>query len=636
MTYRAMRKDRARVTKSLLDQLESPGDVRNIATANLPELAAEIRREILDVVSRRGGHLASNLGIVELTLALVHAFDLERDVVVWDTGHSGYVYKMLTGRRKFLETLRQDDGCCGFLNRDESAYDAFGAGHAGTGLSAALGMAAARDRLQTGGKVVAVVGDGALGCGSSLEALNNIIETTEDFILVLNDNRMSIAPNVGAISKSLSRVIPSRRYNRLRRALFNGIRRIPRVGPPLMHWCRRLEEALKSVLVPGVLFEEMGLRYIGPLDGHDVGALVETFEAVKRMSEPIALHVLTEKGRGYEHAEKAPELYHGTGEFELASGLPREHEKRTAPTSFSDAFGESMLALARADERVVVVTAGMCQGTGLAAFRQALPQQFFDVGIAEEHAVIFAAGMAARGLKPVVAIYASFMQRAMDYVFHDVCLQRLPIVFCLDRAGIVPDGPTHHGIQDLGFWGTLPNLAILQPADAVELDAMLRLALERGETSILRYPRGKADPPAADLNPPPLAWGKAGVLRQGTDVALWSLGRETQTALAVAAELAQSGIEARVVNVRFLSPFDHDMLRRHAAEGLPIVTLEDHNIDGGLGTVVRASLAGMDGVRILCRGWPREIIPWGTVEGIRRKYGLTPAALVREIQEFLA
>jgi 1-deoxy-D-xylulose-5-phosphate synthase len=623
----------------LLDSLQTPADLRRIPADRLPELAAEIRREMLAVVSQTGGHLASNLGMVELTIALLRTFDLEKDQFVWDTGHQSYVYKLLTGRRELFQKLRQDDGCCGFLQREESRYDVFGAGHAGTAISAALGVAAARDRLGGKGQVVAVVGDGALGCGVSLEGLNSIIETTDDFILVLNDNKMSIAPNVGAISRCLNRIISGRSYNRFKMSLKSLVLRIPFVGRHLRSGIRSLEEATKSMLVPGVLFEELGLRYIGPLDGHDIPDLLKTLAAVRRLQpqrKPIVLHVLTEKGHGYPYAEQEPEVFHGTSKFDLQTGKAtgkKASGEQSLSVSFSQSLGTSLEKMMACDKQVVAVTAGMCQGTGLQGIKEKYPDRFFDVGIAEEHAVVFAAGMATAGFKPVVAIYATFMQRAMDYVFHDVCLQNLPVIFCLDRAGAVSDGPTHHGIHDLAFWRSVPGLCVLQPADSLEQEQMLAMLLERGQPAILRYPRGAgANLPVPKR--PPLVWGRAAILREGRDVAIWGLGREALTALQVAECLASQGIQACVVNPRFVNPMDAELLRLQAGR-LPLVVLEDHCVEGGFASSVAEALAGMDGVRLLKRGWPREIVPWGSQEGLRRKFGLTVSQLTGEIADFV-
>jgi 1-deoxy-D-xylulose-5-phosphate synthase len=612
----------------LLDRITSLNDLRQLPEDDLPQLAEEIRAEILDIVSRRGGHLASNLGVVELTIALLRVFDPPHDRLVWDTSHQAYVYKLLTGRRELMQTLRQDNGCCGFLNPDESPYDAFAAGHAGTAVSAALGMAAARDLAGTDERVVAVVGDAAISCGSSLEGLNNVIETTQDMIVVLNDNRMSIDPNVGGISRYLNSLIAGEGYNRFRSYLSQNVPRIPAVGPWLKRALHRLQEGLKALLLPGSFFEGLGLRYIGPLNGHDLPRLCRTFEHLRKLRQPLLVHVLTEKGRGYEPASKAPEVFHGTGEFDVATGA--QNGKKNAPT-FSSELGRLAVQGAERDPKLIAIVAGMCKGTGLETLRDRFPKRIRDVGIAEEHAVVFAAGLAASGAHPMVAIYASFMQRAMDYVYHDVCMQNLPVVFCLDRAGAVPDGPTHHGIYDLAFWRTLPNLTVLQPADSTDFEAMFHAARERLAPVIIRYPRSVATPlPVAERQP--LAWGKAEVLRQGADVAIWGLGREADTALAVAAELAQHGVEATVVNPRFAFPFDRDLAEQQLAAGMALVCLEDHCVAGGFGSTVRDELAGQPGSeRVLALGWPQEIVTWGTIPGLRQRYGLDVPSLVARI-----
>ncbi len=610
---------------SLLDRLHGPADVRRLPPTELPQLAAELRAEILTVVSRQGGHLASNLGAVELTIALLRTFDPARDAVIWDTGHQTYAWKLLTGRRDLFQQLRGTGGACGFQNRTESPHDAFGAGHAGTAISAALGFAAARDRDGGPGRVVAVVGDGALGCGTSLEGLNSISETTRDFVLVVNDNKMSIARNVGAIARNLNRLIANERYNRLKARLRHGLAKLPGIGPHLHAAIHKLESAVKSLLVPGVLFEQLGLRYIGPIDGHDLGQLLRTFEAVATLREPLVIHVLTSKGYGYPKAEDAPESYHGVGRFDPADGIGEGSSE-----GFSHHLGRTLEALVEKDPKILAITAGMCSGTGLKPLRERHPVNLVDVGIAEEHAVVFAAGLAAAGHRPVVAIYASFMQRAMDYVFHDVCLQNLPVIFCLDRAGVVEDGPTHHGIHDLGFWRSLPNLAVLQPADGAEFEEMLRAALARGRPAVLRYPRGSAAPLAVPKRTP-LEWGRAETLRDGTDVAIWAAGRETVTALAVADRLAAHGLSVAVVNVRFLIPFDEALFRLQAA-AMPVVTLENHVLSGGLADCAGRCLAAMPAHRgALHRGWPLEVLAWGAESELRQHHRLDVASLTEDI-----
>ncbi len=620
--------------RPLLDTIKCPDDLKRLAPEQLPILAAEVREELLDVVAATGGHLASNLGMVELTIALLRVFDPPADKFVWDTGHQAYVYKLLTGRRQLFQSLRQDDGCCGFLHREESPYDVFGAGHAGTAISAATGMAVARDRKNSREHVIAVVGDGAIGCGPSLEGLNNVSEATRDMIIILNDNKMSIAPNVGALHRYLNRLISDEHYNRVKDMAAHAMDRIPLVGHRLRVGMRRMEEAAKSMLVPGLIFEELGLRYIGPLDGHDLNALIETLSNVEKLHQPLLVHVLTQKGRGYQHAEKSPELFHGLSRFDIASGKPVKNGS-AGEVCFSDSFGKCLEKAMEQNQQIVAITAGMCGGTGLNGIRDKHPDRFHDVGIAEEHAVLFAAGMAAQGLQPVVAIYATFMQRAMDYVFHDVCLQNLPVIFALDRAGIVPDGPTHHGILDLAFWQTLPNLAILQPADEPEMNDMLKLLLEKRVPAMIRYPKADSAPLSRPCHTP-LAWQKAEIVRQGKDAALWCLGRETATGLMVAEKLAEQGLDMAVVNTRFLKPFDAELLREQAGQ-MPIITLEDHALTGGLATLTDQLLAGRDHVRLLHKGWPQEeYIPWGSIAGIRRKYRMLPEQIVEDITRFMA
>ncbi|MCF7854114.1 MAG: 1-deoxy-D-xylulose-5-phosphate synthase [Candidatus Pacebacteria bacterium] len=621
--------------RPLLDTIKRPHDIKAMAHADLPKLAEEIRGELIDVISSTGGHLASNLGVVELTIALMRAFDVPNDKIVWDTGHQGYVYKLLTGRRQLFQSLRQDNGCCGFLHRGESDYDMFGAGHAGTAISAALGFAVARDRSQGNEHVVAVVGDGAMGCGISLEGLNSICEATKDFVLVINDNKMSIAPNVGALSHYLNRLISGEHYNKLKDLAAETVGRIPRFGSRLRNSVRRVEEAAKGILVPGGIFEELGLRYIGPLNGHDLDELTETFHNIRKLRQPLVVHVLTEKGHGYPHAENEPETFHGLSQFNPESGQPlgKQSQDQRGKVSFSETLGTSLATCMENDPRVIAITAGMCKGTGLQTIRHDYPDRFFDVGIAEEHAVVFAAGLAAAGLRPVVAIYATFMHRALDYVFHDVCLQDLPVVFCLDRAGIVADGPTHHGIHDLPLWHHLPNLSVMQPADGEELQHMLELGLQQQSPCIIRYPKGDASA-LEDISPQPLQWGKADVIRDGTDVALWCLGREAIRGLQIADDLKEAGISSAVVNVRFTKPLDVDLLQKQARD-MPIVTLEDHTVPGGLASVVTSALTGISEARLLTKGWPETVVPWGTDTGIRKTFGLGREDLCAAIEAFL-
>ena len=619
----------------ILKNINSPADLSALSSEELQGLTQEIRAELLRVVLKTGGHLASNLGVVELTVALLKNFDPPADKIIWDTSHQAYTYKLLTGRKDLFEKLRQDDGCCGFLSREESEYDCFGAGHAGTAISAAAGMAAARDSQGGEENIIAVIGDGALGSGIALEGLNNIIETTRNFTVVLNDNKMSIAPNVGAIAQHLNRLISGEFYNRMKAKAGDTFDRIPLIGNELKRRVKQVEEAAKGMLVPGLLFEELGLRYIGPLDGHNLEELVETFNNIKRLNEPLLVHVLTEKGHGYHAAEKAPEKYHGVSKPNSVDKNHGNKPSETDPTStFSNACGKVVESLMKKDERTIAITAGMCKGTGLENVRTCFPERHRDVGIAEEHAVVSAAGMAAAGQRPIVFLYATFMQRAMDYVFHDVCLQNLPVIFCLDRAGVVDDGPTHHGIHDLAFWQAVPNLEVFQPADRLELDMMIRKAFESQRPTIIRYPKGDAAEIETNSKVP-FEWGKAGVLKEGKDIALWCNGRETVTGIKVADILQSSGLEATVVNARSLRPFDSELLLEHAQK-MPIATIENHVANGGLGSIAKEIAVAGSHSKIFTYAWPTEQnIPFGTENGLREKFGLTPEKIANNIREKL-
>ncbi|MEN9360671.1 MAG: hypothetical protein RL095_2206 [Verrucomicrobiota bacterium] len=619
-----------------LDRVRTPDNLRHFNEVELQRLCQEIRDELIDTCGRHGGHLGSNLGVVELTVALHLAFRSPDDKILFDVSHQGYVHKMLTGRRDSLrETLRQTGGCSGFLQRDESVHDAFGAGHAGTILSAAVGFAAARDRKGGKEKVVAVVGDGAFGCGITLEALNAAADTTKDLIVVLNDNKMSISPNVGSLAGYLNRLITDRRYNTFRDSLRDLVHRIPRIGDRVVAAATKLEEAAKSLVVPGVIFEELGFRYIGPIDGHDLPQLIATLRSVRELpGAPVLLHVLTEKGRGFGPANKDPERCHGFKKKEVAN--PESDPVSPCQKSglaFSNSFAENLTRLAKRDSRVVAITAGMLSGTGLNAFKDKHPTRVYDVGIAEEHASIFAAGMAAGGLRPVVAIYCTFLQRAMDCVFHDVCLQELPVMFCCDRAGLVEDGPTHHGIQDLGFWIALPGLAVMAPRDTTELGLMMDLGLLLDGPSLIRYP--KSDSTDLCLPRAPLEIGRSEVLIEGSDVALWTAGRDVDLALETAKLLTAKGLKVKVVNARFLKPFDAEALRADAAL-MPVVTIEEHVVDTGLGCIAAGVLAEMPHKGLFRRGLPAAIVTWGKPADLRRQHRLDPESLAADTLAFIA
>ncbi len=616
-----------------LDQINGPADVKALGMDDLAQLAEEVRALIIRTVSVTGGHLAANLGTVELAIALLRVFDPPADKLLWDVSHQAYAYKILTGRRKAFATLRQTDGLSGFLSRAESPFDAFGAGHAGTALSAALGMAAARDRRQGAEHVVAVIGDGALGCGASFEALNNLASVTRRLIVILNDNEMSISANVGAVARSLGELLAHPRYNRWKSSVERFAKDRLRLTW-LRHIYFRIEEAIKSLFLRNVIFEEFGLRYIGPIDGHNLRVLESALDTARGSDEPVLLHVSTQKGKGYPFAEEEPEAWHGTGAFECETGRPLA---ATTALKYSQAFGQTLERLARQDDRIVAITAAMAAGTGLSNFAKAFPSRFFDVGICEEHAVIFAAGLAADGLRPVVALYSTFSQRVVDYVIHDVCLQRLPVVFCLDRAGIVgDDGPTHHGVFDIALFRNVPNLVLAQPKDEAELAHMLHSAFLWNRPVMIRYPRGCG--PGAPLPEAcaELPLGKAEVLSEGREVQLWALGDMLPLARRVAERLAAGGVQAGIVNPRFIVPLDRELLDRQAAGARVMATLENSVAGGGFGSAVGEALADLRYAGTCLRfGWPDRFIPQGAPDILRERFGLTEAAISEKILKAL-
>ncbi len=624
---------------SLLEEINAGQDVQSVPRALLAPLAEELRARIVATVSRNGGHLASNLGMVELTLALLHRFNPPQDKIVWDVGHQTYAWKLLTGRRDRFDTLRQPDGLSGFLKRAESPCDAFGAGHAGTALSAALGMAYARDRNGGAEHVVAVVGDAALGNGISLEALNNVAATTSRLILILNDNEMSIGGSVGALSRHFGRLLVSHHYNRWKNRIERAALQL-RMSP-LRRAYHRTEAAIKSLFLPNVVFENLGLRYVGPIDGHDLDALLDALAIAKAYDRPIVLHVATVKGRGYAPAEREPHRWHGVAPFDAAAGTLQPHRG-----GYSEAFGKALAALAADDDRIVAITAAMREGTGLNRFAERFPQRLVDVGICEAHAVVFAAGLACEGMRPVVALYSTFMQRAVDCVLHDVCLQRLPVLFCLDRAGVVgADGPTHHGLFDLPMLRCLPGITIMQPHDEAMLARMLATALAHDGPCVIRYPRDRSPGTPLPDHPAPLVIGTAEVLRSptppparasaappGGTVWLWALGDMLPLAFEVADTLQGAGIAAGVVNARFVKPLDVALLRSQAAGASLFATLENGALAGGFGSALLETLAA-EGCAVPVRrfGWPDKIIEQGTTESLRRAHNITAPAIAAEI-----
>jgi 1-deoxy-D-xylulose-5-phosphate synthase len=612
----------------ILNTINAPNDVQALAPEQLPLLAEEVRRVILETVSKNGGHLASNLGTVELTIALLRVFSPPADRVVWDVGHQTYTWKLLTGRRDRFSTLRQYGGLSGFPKPEESACDAFAAGHAGTALSSALGMAIARDRRGGTGHVIAVIGDGSMTNGLSLEALNGLEDIGTKVIVVLNDNEMSISENVGALSRRLGRMLADVRYNRIKAAAEKAGHRLHMT--PLRRIYHRVELAIKSLWLQNAFFEEFGLRYVGPIDGHDFRALESAFRTAQEDKRSVLLHVATQKGRGFRPSERAPGHWHGVGAFDLESAQPPERK----PGGYSQVFGATLTALAEEDPSIIAITAAMCDGTGLDAFAARHPARFFDVGICEGHAVVFAAGLAASGFRPFVAIYSTFLQRAVDSVMHDVCLQNLPVVFCADRAGIVgSDGPTHHGIFDIAMLRCLPNLTIMQPKDAAELAAMMKFARNSDGPAVIRYPRDSGPDVVHPAEIEALTLGKAEVVRasapgEGKAVWIWALGDMVPLACGTADRLVAAGIRAGVVNARFIKPLDAALLMQQAADAKLIVTLENGVIAGGFGSAVRETLAaGGMALPVRAYGWPDAFVGQGTTRQLMEDEGLTPEGL---------
>jgi len=611
---------------AILDSINNPHDLKNIAQDKLPELADEIRARIINSVSKTGGHLAPSLGVVELTIALHYIFEAPEDAIIWDVGHQSYTHKILTGRKSRIDTLRQMGGISGFPNKYESDYDPFTSGHSSTSISWALGMAAARDLKGETKKVVAVIGDAALAGGMAFEALNYAGESNKGLIVVLNDNKMSISPPIGAMSRYLNRVISAPIYNRVRDKVEELIKKVPKYGLGLSKVAGRLEESLKSLLIPGMLFEELGFRYFGPIDGHSFPELLSTIKNVKDMKEPVLIHVVTKKGKGYQFAEDSPDKFHGIAPFEITTG--KKNGKTPDKISFTQAFGEKMIELAGKDPKIIAITAAMPEGTGLDKFAEQFPERFFDVGIAEQHAVGFAAGLAKGGFKPVAAIYSTFLQRAFDQIIHDVCLQGLHVVFAIDRAGVVgEDGPTHHGPFDLAYLSHLPNMTVMAPKDQQELGAMLEFAVNSDGPIAIRYPRGGLLQTYEVCNYKPrrfAEFGKAEVLREGGDACILAVGSMVYPSLEAAEILTTEGIDVKVVNVRFVKPFDKELLREIFEQNDFVTVVEEGVITGGFSALVSEFIEseGFDNVTLKRLGLPDRFMEHGPRKTLLNKAGL--------------
>lgn len=619
----------------LLETIQNPDDLKKLSPEQLPELAEEIRTFLLSTVSETGGHLGSNLGAVELSMALHYCFSTPQDKIVWDVGHQAYTHKLLTGRRDRFATQRQYKGISGFPKRCESEHDAFGVGHASTSISAALGMAVADNLDQKKNNVIAVIGDGSLTGGIAFEGLNQAGHLKKNLIVVLNDNEMSISKNVGAFSAFVSRKMTTRHFRELKKEMKELLTNIPAFGKDILKFARRAENSLKGFLTPGALFEALGFDYIGPIDGHDLPGLIEVFNNAREFDGPLLLHVMTTKGKGYRPAEETPDKFHGVGAFDLSTG---KAPAKSSTVSYTEVFGRTLVDLAKEDPKVVAITAAMPDGTGLNFFSDALPDRFFDVGIAEQHGICFAAGLAADGFKPVAAIYSSFMQRAYDQVFHDVCLQGLPVVIAMDRAGLVgDDGPTHHGVFDLSFMRHLPGLTFMAPKDENELRHMLKTALELKAPVALRYPRGAGYGVPLDKKMECLPIGKGELLREGTDLTVVAIGSTVMPAVKAAEQLAEQGISAGVVNARFIKPLDADLILGQAKATGKIVTVEENVLQGGFGSAVLELLQdnGMSQVRVKRLGIPDQYIEQGTQAQLRKDVGIDAEGIAAAVQAFL-
>jgi 1-deoxy-D-xylulose-5-phosphate synthase len=620
----------------LLESINSPDDLKLLKPEQLPQLAEEIREKMINTVSKTGGHLASSLGVVELTIALHYIFDTPQDKIVWDVGHQSYAHKILTGRRERFHTLRQHGGISGFPRREESVYDVFNVGHSSTSLSAALGMAEARCFKGEKHKVLAVIGDGSLMAGLAWEGLNQAGHMKKDLIVILNDNELSISPNVGALSAYLTRIITGQFYNRFVNEMTSFIKTIPGIGRSVLKVVKQSEELLKRLLAPGLIFEELGFRYIGPISGHRFDHLLENLGNIKKLSGPIIVHVLTSKGKGYKPAEKDPVRFHGTGPFDVKTGKSLS-KKALAPT-YTKVFAKTLIKLAREDKSIVAITAGMPSGTGLDEFNKEFPERFYDVGIAEQHAITFAAGMAAEGLRPVIAIYSTFLQRSYDQILHDVCYQKLPVVFILDRAGIVgEDGATHNGLFDLSYLRSIPNIVIMAPKDENELQHMLKTALQCNGPVAIRYPRGGGYGVELDEELKTLEIGKSEVLQSGGDIVILAVGATVYPALYAAKKLREENIEVSVVNSRFVKPLDRDLICDLAQKAGKVITVEENVLPGGFGSSILEVLGEMvaQGVRVKCLGINDVFVEHGSQSILRKKYGLDTEGIVHSAREIM-
>lgn len=616
--------------QKILDRIDNPKDTKRLTEKEKIQLAGEIREEMVETVSKTGGHLASNLGVVELTIALHSVFDLPADKIVWDVGHQTYVHKMLTGRREKMNTLRSLNGIAGFPKTKESIYDDFNTGHSSTSISAALGMARARDLNNKDNHVIAVIGDGALTGGMALEALDDAGSSKTRLIVILNDNEMSISKNVGGISRFLTRIRTKKFYKKSNNCIRRLLEKIPKFGPFVIHIARRIKYSIKQLMIPNMFFEDLGFKYLGPVDGHDIEMVEWILNLAKKEKEPVVVHIITKKGKGYKPAEENPDSFHSVGSFNKETGkLIKTKEK-----DYSQVFGDKLVELAEKNEKIVAVTAAMADGTGLKEFKKKYPKRFFDVGIAEQHAVCMAAGMAKEGFIPVVPIYSSFYQRAFDQVIHDVCMQNLPVVMCVDRAGLVgQDGETHQGMFDLSFFNLIPNITIMAPKDFKELEEMLEFAVSLKAPVVIRYPRGTENKKIKFDKQEKIELGKSEILTQGEDITIVAIGKMVAKAFEVKEELEKEGKTAEVINARFLKPFDEQTIINSMRKTKNIITLEDNTIIGGLASKVEelVSKNKENNIQFKAFGLPDKFIEHGKVEELEEMYKLDAKSIVKEI-----
>ena len=621
----------------LLNQIEGPEDLKKIAAEDLPQVAKEIRDTLLQIISQTGGHLSSNLGVVELTLAMHYVFDSPKDKFVWDVGHQSYVHKLLTGRRDRFHTLRKYDGLCGFTKREESIHDHWNCGHGGTSISAALAFAKARDLKKEKNDVIAVIGDGSLTAGMAFEGLNHTGHIQSDMIVVLNDNEMSISQNVGGMSAHLSKILTGQVMTKIKAEIDELLLAIPGIGKDISRYAHRLDEAIKGVFIPGRLFEDLGFRYIGPVDGHDVHTLIETFETIRDLKGPTLLHVVTRKGKGYELAEEKADVWHGAKPFDIATG---QFVKKKAHPAYTAVFADALIELAGEDEKIIGLTAAMPDGTGISKFEKAFPERTFDVGMAEQHAVAFAGALSIEGFRPVAAIYSTFLQRAYDQVVHDICLMNLSVTFAMDRAGIVgEDGATHQGMYDISYMRALPNMVVMAPKDENELRRMLKTAIYHDGPAALRYPRGAGLGVELDPKIETLEIGKGEVIHEGDDIAIFAYGHMVETAEEVSRMLEKDGISTAVINARFAKPVDIDLVAKYAEVTNCFVTLEEHALKGGFGSAILETLQDekvAPGVQAKCIGVEDIVLEHGAPNIQRKDLKLDPEGVYETILKHFA